>query len=361
MRRDGGGDVLGITRTSARATSMLSHGMWATIFAMTGAGRLRHRTLARQWRAELAAQGPRVRRDVAAIRHGGLLATVRALPDYRSMDSMLPASARRLISYVQTTKGPLDGMASDGGMYAPYLALPFFWEHLAAGNLREKIAFGGGKVLVVEVAGQTSKQWSPALASRAGEQWESDASVSFLHERHRQADEQGRLRRHLFRCVDDSQRPDDGLVRHVRFSSTANVRGNFLATVVFETSDAAASLMASFSSKQLPERLVSVRVAFDAGIFIGIDARADYNVKFTLQTATQKQKMGMFTIFTIASGMLGDLSHSHAFNTMCWAQYPGEPQQRACQCANARWRPTVLRPTALIQGCARTQATTCWS
>ena len=55
------------------------------------------------------------------------------------------------------TRGPLDGHESDGGMYAPYRVLPFYWTHFAAGNMREKIEFDSGRVLVVDLAGQKAK------------------------------------------------------------------------------------------------------------------------------------------------------------------------------------------------------------
>ena len=39
-------------------------------------------------------------------------------------------------------------------------------------------------------------------------------------------------------------------------------------------------------------------------------------VKTNMATVFEKQKGGMFTIFTLQSAFLGDLSHSNAYNSM---------------------------------------------
>jgi len=219
-------------------------------------------------------------------------------------------------------------------MYSPYLALPFFWMHFAADNLREKMPFDGGRVLVVELAGQKSTAWSGATA--LVQEWLTDIEVSHQHEQHRDHDTQRRLSKHLQAGAgDDTFR---GL-QYVRVASAPNSAGNFLVTAVFETRQHAQHVRETLAGAARPARFVRVRVALDAGMYVGIDARADYNVKFTRSTIAHSQKMGMFTIFTLSSAMLGDLSHSNAFNTMTWAEYPGEstpPAQGAVRAYSMR-------------------------
>ena len=313
--RDDSKDIACVTLAAARVPAVVSHGMWAATFATHSIGRGRHRQLLKQWRSGMDGLDARTRQDMYILRNKNRLSSMRPVPDYVDMDSLLPEIPRGLLEFVVATRGPLDGHESDGGMYAPYRVLRFYWMHFAAGNMREKIEFDSGRVLVVDLAGQKSASWEDLVAQT--QQWEPDDVISFLHERHRDENAQGRLVKHLLHGI---TLPG---VEYVRYSSAPNEQGNFLVTVMFDGREHAQGWLAHFSANVLPKRVVRVRVALDAGMYVGIDARADYNAMFTRSTISLDQKIGMFTIFTIGSALLGDLSHSNSFNTMVWAEYPG--------------------------------------